>query len=103
MDHALSQKSTTCADFTTGIAARKPRQRALTSPRHPQRPHSGIVCCCVQRTAYRARLALPCIFSGDDSVVFGFFVREPLTFDLDTRDFCTVHPPSFIILRLVVH
>jgi len=51
----------------------------------------------MQRTAYSARVALPCIVNGDDSAVFRFFVPGDLdicpltlTFELG-QDFCTVH------------
>ena len=40
---------------------------------HPQQSHNGVVCCCMQRTAYSARVALPCTVNGDDSTVFLFF------------------------------
>jgi len=56
--------------------------------RHPVtlgRPHSGLVCCCVQRTAYSARVALPCILNGDDSSLFRFLSLVTLTFDLEIR------------------
>ena len=59
--------------------------------RHPRRPHNGVVCCCVQRTAYNARVALPCIVNGDD---FRFLSPMTLTFDPKFEfgwDFCTVH------------
>ena len=52
---------TACADFPTGIA------------RHPGRTRNGIVCCCLLRTAYRARLTTHCQWGlGDDSAVFHF-------------------------------
>jgi len=38
----------------------------------PGWPHNGLACCCVQRTAYSARVVLPCIVSWDDSAVFRF-------------------------------
>jgi len=51
--------------------------------RHPRRPHNG-VCCCVQRTAYSARVALPCTVNGDDSAVF-CSQWVTLTFDTQIR------------------
>ena len=96
----LKCNQTACADFPTGVVAparhASRRQRALPSSRHPQRPHNGVVCCCVQHTAYSARVALLCIVDGDDSAFLRFCPRWPwpLTFDFDIRtrrDFCTMH------------
>jgi len=65
----------------------KTYSRTLPSPRHPRQTHNGVVCCCVQRTAYSTRVALPCIVSGDDhlSSFFGHRWPWPLTFNLDVR------------------
>jgi len=90
-------------------------QRALPSSGHsvtPRRPHHGIVCCCVQRTAYSACIVLTCIVNGDDSAVFWFFCpRWPWhltsTFELG-QDFCTVylnakfHHPTFNRSEVIV-
>jgi len=66
-------------------------------PVTPRRPHNGVVCCCVQRTAYSARVALPCIVNADDLAVFSVFLFPmTLTFDLwhdiqTWATFCTMH------------
>jgi len=89
---------TACADYSTGIAVPvrtapdkttpSCRQHALPSPRHPRRPHNGvIVCYCMQCTTYSARVALPCIVNGDDSAFKNFFLSPvTLTFDLDIQN-----------------
>jgi len=62
-------------------------------PVTPQRPQNGLVCCCVQHTAYSARVTLPCIVNGDDSAFFVLYLvtfNLTLTFEL-WRYFCTVH------------
>jgi len=80
-----------------GPLATKPhasrRQRALPSP--PAATQWSHLLLRSQYTAYSARVALPCIVSGDDSAVFRFFVPGdldlwPPKFEL-RRDFCTVH------------
>ena len=84
-----------CAPEDCSLVPTKPhasrRQRALPLPRHPRQPNNGLVCCCVQRTAYSACIALPCIVNGDDSAVFHFFCfLVTLTFELG-RDFRTTY------------
>jgi len=78
----------------------------------PRRPHNGVFCCCVQRTAYSARVALPCIVNADDLAVF-FCSRWhwPSTFDHDIQTlatFCTMHltakfcHPTFNCLEVIM-
>jgi len=86
--------------------ARKDRSRQnrpqatvrCTSPRYPWRPHNGLACCCMERTAYSARIALACIVNGDDSAFFRYFL-SPVTLIFDLwppnsnwgKKFCTMH------------
>jgi len=79
---------------------------------YPQWPHNGVVCCCMQRMAYSARIALYHALSmGMTQYFFVFCPRWPwpltLTFEL-WRDFCTVHltikfhRPTFNCLEVIV-